>query len=427
MNLTTNKQVLAPEVTGLDVRTDKFKTKRISLTFVLPLTLKSAATASLLSRLLSRSTKEYPTPVLLQRKLLSLYGARLSSHMMKLGDAQLLNVSITVLNEKYALKNEDLSCLATDLLCNSVFSPNCENNAFIEKDVEICRRLLIESLEGLINDKRKYAISKMYGEMCCDEPFGIELGGDIETARAITKEEIYDYWENMLQTAPVLITVVGSNDPQPIYTQILSYLNNKNRSPNPFSASFHPKKIVSVKETDETMQLTQGKLVMGFRTDISSLTQDNLALRMMCDIFGGSPYSKLFTVVREKMSLCYYCAARLQSQKGFICVDSGVDNANITATKQGILDQLQAIQNGEFDDSVIQASKMSLADGARSVTDSAESIETWYLARLFDKNQITPDEFIKNLSSITKQDIVDAAQGIVLDTVYTLRPTEETK
>ena len=84
-------------------------------------------------------------------------------------------------------------------------------------------------------------------------------------------------------------------------------------------------------------------------------------------------------------------------------------------------------QNKEFDDAIIEASRMSLADGARSVTDSAESIETWYLARLFDKNQITPNQFIENLSSITKEDIIDAAKGVVLDTVYTLRPTEETK
>ena len=427
MNLTTNKQILAPEIIGMDVRTDKFKTKRISLTFVLPLTKNSAATASLLSRLLSRSTKEYPTPILLQRKLLSLYGARLSSHVMKLGDAQLLNISITVLNEKYALQGENLSSLATELLCSSVFSPNCNENGFLDQDVEICRRLLVESLEGIINDKRKYAISKMYSEMCFDEPFGIELGGDIETANSITKEELYNYWKNMLESAPAYNTVVGDDDPQPIYNQILTFLNHKDRSPIPFSVSFSKKEVEKVKELDETMQLTQGKLVMGFRTDISSLTQDNLSLRMMCDIFGGSPYSKLFTVVREKMSLCYYCAARLQSQKGFICVDSGVDSENIIATKQGILDQLKAIQNGEFDDAIIEASRMSLADGARSVTDSAESIETWYLARLFDKNQITPNQFIENLSSITKEDIIDAAKGVVLDTVYTLRPTEETK
>lgn len=427
MNLTTKKQDLAPEMIGFNIQTNKFKTKRISLTFVLPLTKKGASTASLLSRLLSRSTKQYPDPVLLQRELLSLYGARLSSHMMKLGDAQLLNISITALENKYALQGENLTAAATELLCNSIFSPNCENGSFPAEDVEICRRLLIESLEGLINDKRKYAISKMYSEMCANEPFGIELGGDIETAKGITGEDIFSYWQTMLKTAPVTVTVIGSDDPQPIFDEISKRFCQLNRTPSPVNTRFFSKEVDAVKEFDETMQLTQGKLVMGFRSEISSINQDNLPLRMMCDIFGGSPYSKLFTVVREKMSLCYYCAARLQSQKGFICVDSGVDTGNINAAKQGIMDQLTAIQNGDFDEDVIVASKMSLADGARSVTDSAESIETWYLARLFDQNQITPSQFIENLSAVTKDDIVKAAKSVVLDTVYTLRPMEETK
>jgi predicted Zn-dependent peptidase len=152
-----------------------------------------------------------------------------------------------------------------------------------------------------------------------------------------------------------------------------------------------------------------------------------MALRMMCDIFGGAPYSKLFTVVREKMSLCYYCAARLQSQKGFICVDSGVDESNIEATKQGIIDQLTAMQQGDFDDSVIEAAKMSLADGARSVTDSQEAMESWYLARLFDKELLSPDEFIQNLQTINKEQISAAAATVKLDTVYILKGKEEAK
>ncbi len=427
MNLMTQKNILAPEITGLTIQTDKFKTKRISVTFILPLTKKDAAIASLLSRLLSRSTKEYPTPVLLQRKLLSLYGARLSSHVMKLGDMQLLNISTTVLADEFALQGENLSTQAAQLLCSSLFAPNCENNTFPSGDVEICRRLLIESLESVINDKRKYAISKMYSEMCKDEPFGIEIGGDIETAKSITGEEIYAYWQSMLKTAPVMITVTGSSDSQEIYHQILAEFQKISRAPEEFFPEFNPKNVEDVKEISEIMSLTQGKLVMGFRSTISSLQEDNLAYRMMCDIFGGSPYSKLFTVVREKMSLCYYCAARLQSQKGFICVDSGVDTENIEATKQGILDQLTAMQNGEFDEDVISASRMSLADGARSVTDSQESIESWYLARLFDNTAISPDEFIENLSAITKEDIVKAANSVVLDTVYTLRPMEEAK
>ena len=425
MKLITNKHVLAPGIQGWDIRTNKFKTTRISVHFVLPLSLEDTAKASLLSRLLSRSTKEYNTPVLLQRKLLSLYGAGLSSHVTKVGDMQILSVTTTVLSDEYALQEERLTVEATELLCNCLFFPNCDNEEFLDADFQVCKRLLIESLEGIINDKRKYAISQMFSNMCQDEPFGIEIGGDIGTVQKTTSKEVYDFWMNMLETAPVVVTVVGTDSSADIYNKISEKFNSIKRSPITTNVSFSKKTVTEPKEITEAMQLTQGKLVLGFRSNVSSLSQDNLALRMMCDIFGGAPYSKLFTVVREKMSLCYYCAARLQSQKGFICVDSGVETCNIKATKQGILDQLSAIQRGEFDAQVITASKMSLADSARSVTDSQGSIETWYLSRMFDCCDISPDEFIENLEKVTKEDIVNAATNVVLDTVYILKPTEE--
>jgi predicted Zn-dependent peptidase len=421
------KTPLATEITGLSIGTDKFKTNRISLSFLLPLTKKDAAMASLLSRLLSRSTGAYPTPVDLHRKLLSLYGAVFSSGVLKLGDCQLLNISITTIADRFALENEPLAQEATDFLCDALFHPNITDGAFVKEDLEICRRLLIETMESTINDKRKYAISKMYASMCKDEPFGVEIGGDIETVQSISGKQIVDFWQKMLTSAPVIVTVVGNQSPEPIYQKVTEHFNAYQRNPQSISPSFAYQEPSQVQNVEETMQLTQGKLVMGFRSTISTLNENNMALRMMCDIFGGAPYSKLFTVVREKMSLCYYCAARLQSQKGFICVDSGVDESNIEATKQGIIDQLTAMQQGDFDDSVIEAAKMSLADGARSVTDSQEAMESWYLARLFDKELLSPDEFIQNLQTINKEQISAAAATVKLDTVYILKGKEEAK
>ncbi|MBQ6818411.1 MAG: insulinase family protein [Clostridia bacterium] len=425
MTNNTNRQTLGEQMTGLAVQTDKFKTTRISLSFVLPLTVTDASTASLLAKLLSRSTKQYASPTLLQRKLLSLYGARLSSGMIKLADHQLLNVSITVADDQYALNGEKLIQEATALLCESVFHPNFSQSTVPTQDLEICRRLLIESIESTINDKRKYALSQMYGFMCQDEPFGIEIGGNLSSAKAVSGEQVVAYWQAMLCTAPIVITVVGANDPAPIYEQIITEFDGINRAPKACRQVFSYAKPTEVRTKVETMKLTQGKLVMGFRSPISSVEQDNMALRMMCDIYGGAPYSKLFTVVREKMSLCYYCGSRIQSQKGFICVDSGVDEQNIEAAKRGILDQLVAIQQGDFDDAVISAAKMSMIDGVISVTDSQSSIEAWYLARLFDRTMQSPEEFIEQVNRIQKKQIVEAARGVVLDTVYVLKGTEE--
>ena len=164
---------------------------------------------------------------------------------------------------------------------------------------------------------------------------------------------------------------------------------------------------------------------MGFRTAASSAKENIAPLRVMTDIFGGAPYSKLFTVVREKMSLCYYCAARLYSLKGILCVDSGIEIENLEDSKKGILDQLEFMKNGDFDDDVITASKIGLSDAIRSVEDTSGGIEGWYASRLLDSELITPSEFIEQICAVTKEQIVAAAKGISLDTVYVLKGKEE--
>lgn len=425
LKLKTTKTILGTEISGLSIETDKFKTTRITLSFVLPLTVNDTALASIVAKLLSRSTASYPTPVALQRQLLSMYGARFSSYVTKLGDYQLLNISISALDDHFALQDKSIADECTDFLCDAIFSPNFIDGVFTEQDFEVCRRLLIESIESTVNDKRKYAISRLYSLMCDQEPFGIEVGGDIVTAKKITSEQATDFWRDMLKTAPVIITIIGNQPTAPIYDRILQSFSEIQRTPTPITPTFDYRQPQHLREHSETMQLTQGKLVMGFRSAISSIEQNNLALRMMCDIWGGAPYSKLFTVVREQQSLCYYCAARLNSPKGILCVDSGVDDNNIQAAQRGILDQLRAMQQGDFDQDVIDACKMSMADGAVSVTDTPGSIETWYLARIFNKTILSPDEFIAGINSITKEDIVNAANTVTLDTVFTLHGREE--
>ncbi len=425
MDHTTKQTLLAPETTGLSIQTDRFKTSLITISFVLPLDLDGTAAASLLARLLEHTTALYNTPVALQRKLLSLYGARFFTAVNKAADLQLLSATISVINDRYALHGEPLLAEAAAFLCDALFAPNLTDGDFSPEEVALCRRLLVESIEGLLNDKRRYAIARMYGAMCPEEPFGIPIGGTVEAVEKLTGQDAVACWRQMLQNAPAIVSVVGGADPQPVYDAVLARFSQFGRTPKPLSPRFVYRAPAGVKEVSETMALTQGKLVLGFRSTVSSLEQNNLAMHVFCDMFGGSPYSRLFTVVREQRSLCYYCAARLQSTKGFVCVDCGIENRNIEPAKEEILAQLAALQRGEFDESLLSASLLSLTDSARSVADSQLSLLAWYISRLFDAAQPSPEEWMAELRGVTAEAVVEAANALTLDTVFALKANEE--
>lgn len=407
------------------IKSNKFKTVRMSVSFLTKSDRKTLPAAAMLSKLLTRSCQKYPTHVDLSKHLNMLYGARIMGGCVKIGDSLLVKFTAEALSPKYTPNNEDTLDLCSQLLGEIIFAPKLsQNGSFEGEDFDIEKRQLLDSIDARINNKRGYAINRMLKEMCGDDPFGIPAEGYREDAEKITPRDLYELWQNLITNSPVYLTAVGEGAPDNFFNSMAEKFSRHNRNAKDYAPTFKAVTPSEIKEASDSMDVAQGKLVLGFRTDISSLEQDNLPLRMMIDIFGGAPYSRLFTEVREKQSLCYYCAARLFAVKGIVCVDSGVEFDRVEQAKEGILDQLEVMKKGRFDDSIILASKMGMKDAVKSAYDSPAELEGWYLSRLFDKESLTPEEFVNRIDTITREDIIKAANSIKLDTVYLLKGVE---
>jgi len=407
------------------INSTKFKTVRMSVSFIADADRFSLPASNLLCKLLTRSTAKYPTHLELSRHLNMLYGARIFGGCAKMGNKVMLKFTAECLAPKYTPNNEDLVSSCTALLEDAIFNPKLFGDGFDEEDFSIEKNQLIDTIQGRINNKRGYAITKMLENMCKEDSFGIPTEGYLEDAEKLSSKSVKEFWENMLKTSPVILTMVGEGSPDVFFNNISAKFENIKRTPINIVPDFTPVSVDEVKNFSESMEVSQGKLVMGFRTGISSVNEDNIPLRMMVDIFGGSPYSRLFTEVREKQSLCYYCAARLFGIKGIVCVDSGVEFDTVDKAKKGILDQLDIIKNGQFDDSLISASKMGLTDSVKSAYDSNADLEGWYLTRIFDKEPLTPEEFVERIDKASREEIIACANTLNLDTIYLLKGVEE--
>ena len=149
------------------------------------------------------------------------------------------------------------------------------------------------------------------------------------------------------------------------------------------------------------------------------------AMTVAVDIFGGGTYSKLFTIVREQMSLCYFCSARLNRDKGVLLVSSGIETENETKTREAILEQLRAVQRGDVTQETLETSLRSLRDTIRGYTDSPDVLCAWYGSQIFRSTAKTPQQRIEELGAVTLDQVQAAAQNITPDTVFMLAGTGE--
>lgn len=416
-------QNIAEGIRFCSVKTDKFKTCRVNISLAMPLD-KNASARAILPFMFSRRCAKYPDYTSLNRVLDELYGAAVSAGVLKRGEAQVISFSMSAIDDRFALDGDKVALECTKLLADMIFDPLTEGESFPEDIIEQEKRLLVEAIENEQNDKRRYAMLRCEQLMFADEAYGINRFGSVEDVKALTPDAVYAAWRNVLEKATVQITMVSSMDPQPIVDLIKEKFSEIERHPVEINTLF-VSGLPKPEYISESMPLKQGKLVMGFRTGMRSEDDMMPAMKVAVDIFGGGTYSKLFSVVREKMSLCYYCSAALFNSKGIVMVQSGIEDTNEEKAKNEIINQLRLTAEGEFTDEDFSSSIKSLTDSILGNSDTPEEITAWYASQILRNELKAPETYAKEIANVDRAEVVRAAKTIMLDTIFMLKSSGE--
>ena len=404
------------------VQTGRFKTCKIGVCAALPLSGDIAA-AAVLPYILRRSCRKYPDMTALNGHLDMLYGATLGAAVTKKGDAQMLHLTITAIDDRFALTEEGVTKQAAALLVDLLFDPKLENGMFDASDVEAEKRLLLERMRTEDDEKAVYARRRCEEVMCEGEPFGKNRYGTAKDIESLTPQRVYDAWRRVLERGKIHIVMVSSGTGETVRRMLSERFASVVRQPEPIETQFVPVPAGDVKTVRETQPLQQGTLVLGLRCGMTSRDDMDPAMLVMNDMFGGGTYSKLFTVVREKMSLCYFCRSVLNRDKGVILVSSGIETENEQKARDAVLAQLEEMQHGAFTRDMFDTSVRSLIDSIRGYNDDPDVLCSWYTHQIFRDGIITPEERIAQIKAVPFDDIQKAARQVRLDTVFMLAGT----
>lgn len=373
---------------------------------------------------LRNGCREYPDLTALNKRLKELYGARIDGITSKRGEVQIITLYCECLADSYTFDNEKVLLKCAELLKSIAFDPAFENGVFKEKEVSIEKRILADMIDSQLNDKRQYAKKRLREEMCKNEAYGVSELGNSEDIEAITSKTLYDAWLNMLSKARAEIFLLGPGEPEcaeSLFTEAFGTVNREN------TVEIKTDVIKTVKEAktfEERLPVEQAKLIMGLRAGVAA-PEDTDAMQLAISILGGTPQSKLFLNVREKMSLCYYCLSYFEKYKGIVFIDSGIEEKNYEKARQEILHQLSELKSGNFTDDEIRFAKLSLQNSYTQVGDSLEAMTTYYLGQAIVGQMRTPEQAAEGIMNVTREDVIKAANGITLDAVYLLAGNKE--
>lgn len=399
------------------INTSKFESESLIITFTKPISECEASKMALLPYVLNSGSKNYPTSLLIQRKLKSLYGAVIEPSVRKKGEFLTISIASAFIKSKYT-DGESLLLKVYDIAHDILFNPLVLDGSFDEKIVEAEKNNLIDLINSQKNDKRVYANRRMFEIMCKNEPYSLNKYGKATEVSKITAKNLFETYINVIETAEVNIFYSGSEK-----IENIDFSNFKARKELNYKTKTKFDKV-NVNEVIETLDITQGKLSMGFRTNITANDEDYPALVMFNTMLGGSTSSKLFTNVREKMSLCYYASSNIDKIKGVMSINSGVEAANYKIAKEAILKEFEDMKKGEFTNEELISAKLTVVNNLKMAKDSTYATEDFYLTNALLKDNNDIDKLIEDIEKVSKGQIVAAANKVVLDTIYFLKGDE---
>lgn len=405
--------------------TPKFKTVLVTVLLQQVLEKKLAAQTALIPAVLERGTGKYPSFRDLKIRLEELYGAELGADVIKKGERQILSFSLEVVNDKFA-PGENLLRQGLLILRDVISDPFLENGIFKSDYVYQEKEQLAKEIKGLINDKVGYALERCIQEMCPAERFGVYKYGSIEELERVSAEGLYEYYRSLLKENPIDIFVVGEVDPKETFDLIQETFNLP-RSGEP--VRFLPVEVHNipgeVRYHEEKLPVNQGKLTLGYRTNISYRDEEYVPLMFYNGILGGFPHSKLFQNVREKASLAYYSFSRLEKHKGIQLIGSGIEVKNYQQALEIILEQVELIRKGKITREEMENTRRALISMYKVVGDSPYNLVNFYMDGLIGEREEGIDYFISKIEDVREDNVVEVAHRVHLDTVYFLRSQGE--
>ena len=408
---------------GVDLRmieSPKFKTNTLSIFFHIPLKRETVTKAALLPSVLKRGTEKYPEFKILTRHLADLYSASCGGGIRQKGDGEVLYFTIEYVADAYI--GENLTARAAEFLRELVFRPLLKDGGFLPEYVESEKTNLRNAILGLINDKKEYADVKCREAMFGTDGYGMFEAGYAEDLEEITPQNLYKFYQDVLKNAKADIFVGGTLSGESI-NKICEILTPELKPRQAAAVKTEPAVPVreKVQEIVEKIPVAQSKLAIGLRCGVEPTSKKYYALMLGSCIFGGSPFSKLFNNVREKLSLAYYAACRTDRLKSVMMISSGIETKNFQKAYDEIMVQLNAMKQGEFTEDELAAAKKYLANGLTAMNDSMRTLEDYYLSQgILGQNQ-SPEELIACLNQVTIPEIQAVMKQVTLDTVYFLK------
>lgn len=407
----------------LAIRTDRFKNELLTVRFAVPVTAATAQRYAVMIELLRRGSERYPQKALFDRRLDDLFASCITAGTRRMGDMQILRFSADFLGAHYVGGGQGLLPQIVEMLGELICHPYLPNGSFHLPYLDSEKRHLRDAIRARINSPRSYARSRCRAALCAGEPYALHLLGEEDTVEALNASDLTALWQALLREVTPTFFYVGNSDPALVAALLEKTFSAQGAITYP--CVMQNRLPVSLQCVQEEMPISQGRLVLGYRTDAPFGSALGTASQVLNAILGGSAASKLFLNVRERRSLCYYCSASYDAYKGVLLAESGIKPQNREIAQQAMHEEVAALCRGDITEWELEAAKRALDHTYRQLFDSPAALSDLYSRFSMMQFGESIAQRRAAVNAVTREQVIEAASHLREGVIYFLNGVGE--
>ena len=400
------------------IKTNRFKTVFYSINIRFEDNKDSEIYTSLISRMLIQTSSKFNSLREINTYCASIYDPSYNIRVLDSGSENILRLTSSFANEKYTEKGMLLKNL--EFLTSFIFEPKIVDGGFDKEMFDIQKEKLLEYYKSMKDNPKEYAKSRLAEEMQIKKYKVLKLDDLISGISNLSEIELYNFYQSIMSKGCLDIFICGDVDEKEvkeIFSKLIKFKGTHKKINH--LVKQHDFKDMPNIVVDKTNN-TQSNLIIGFKLDNLSDFERNYVFVLYSWILGGGMSSLLSQTVREKYSLCYYIYAVRQNLFETMKIYAGIDGVNFEKTCNLIQDELENMENGNFSLELFEGVKEIYYNSLIRIEDSQDDLVASYASEIFINNDSISDRK-KNMSKVTKEDVMNLAKKVHVDTIYLLK------
>ena len=401
------------------IKTDKFKTSHVEVIFRDIANKDEMGAYSFLADMLSQSSKTYPRKKDLITRFEELYKIIVYATTLRVGNVLDFHVSLDFINPDY-INDKNYVEEVIKTLFDIIENPNVTNDEFDLKTFNIVKERLKREINSLKENPMKQSIKEAFKAMNADTPTSYELLGNLESLEKITPSSLYKTYKNLRKNFKVDIFLIGNLEMDDTVSLIKKYFKNRYIIENKLDLMVDNKEIKKPVVKSITSDNVQANLVMIFNLKNLTEIEKNITFNVFNYLYGnGGLTSKLYQSIREKNSLCYAISSMYLKYDKLLLVHISLEQANVKKAALLVKKELKNMQAGNFTEEELKDAINNMIISLDMAQDNTVSIINNYVFHVFD-NLPMPEERVEMFKNIKKEDVINVAKKVKLNTVFTL-------